>query len=434
MRVATDWVPKRARSWVVAFSGGADSTALLHWLKHHSPDIELRAIHVNHQVSADAGNWARRCQRVCDEMGVPLEVAVVSPDSPDESALRTARYQALQQSLEREDVLLTAHHRDDQAETFLLRALRGAGSRGLAGIPAIRPFGPGWLVRPLLQCSHQSLVDYCENHHLEWIEDPSNRLDHADRNFIRLHVLPTLAARWHDPADQFSRCTEQLRQTQQLIDTLANRHLSRLTVAPGVMSLAGLFALDAEQRHQVLTLWCLKQGLPSIPRTVEHRLSDLMSDNNDQSATLQWPGARLCRYRDELHLMAPASAAPTEAIVSATLPDLPDLASCCGRLEVLGETDSAARYPVTITFSDQLSHKSAVLKPAGRHRRALKHWFQEAGIPPWQRPHVPLLMHGSDLIAIADLYLEADLQDWLDRHKLRLRWLTPTRLRSTIGG
>src|SRR5690606_6680015 len=173
----TPW--RNAPAWRVAFSGGLDSTVLLHLLTrfaqvHDTPP--LRAVHIHHGLQAAAEGWPAHCQRLCDELGVELQVIHVQvvPGASIEQAARDARYAAFADVLEPDEVLLTGQHREGQAETLLFRLLRGAGLRGLAAMPAERGLGQGRLVRPLLAVSRAQLQAYADEHGLGWVEDPSN--------------------------------------------------------------------------------------------------------------------------------------------------------------------------------------------------------------------------------------------------------------------
>ena len=146
----------RCRSLVVGFSGGLDSSVLLHGLHQLSEQAEfqwsLRALHINHGMQSDADNWQRHCERGCKELHIDLAVAGVRADFGEslpgndvENAARKVRYQAFQENLQADEALLLAHHLDDQMETLLLRLMRGAGIKGLAGIPVTRSLGQGFL-------------------------------------------------------------------------------------------------------------------------------------------------------------------------------------------------------------------------------------------------------------------------------------------------
>jgi len=186
----------------VAFSGGPDSTALLHALAQ-LPEARasgLRALHVDHRLHVQSTAWAEHCQRFCATLNLPCEVLRVQVDVGKglglEAAARHARYDALAGKLHAGERLLLAHHRDDQAETVLLKLLRGAGPEGLGGMQALRPFAHGLLWRPLLALSRKQLRDYVDAHQLPCIDDPSNSDTRLARNHLRLEILPRLTRHW----------------------------------------------------------------------------------------------------------------------------------------------------------------------------------------------------------------------------------------------
>ena len=191
-----------APRWWVGLSGGLDSTALLNLL------VELRearaipplgAIHINHQLHPDSNRWAERCAALCERLDVEFEcrrVDVTDSGEGPEASARAARYGVFESLLAPGELLLLAHHLDDQVETFFLRLMRGAGARGLAGMPETRVLGAGALARPLLPVARAELEAYARDCGLDWIEDSSNRDLALDRNFLRQRVLPLLEERW----------------------------------------------------------------------------------------------------------------------------------------------------------------------------------------------------------------------------------------------
>ncbi|WP_312936393.1 tRNA lysidine(34) synthetase TilS, partial [Pseudomonas sp.] len=219
-----------ARRWQVAFSGGLDSTVLLHLLhayaqRHGAPP--LCAVHVQHGLQAVADTWPAHCQQVCEQWGVELRLVEVKVETGAslEQAARTARYQAFEALLEEGDVLFTGQHLDDQAETVLFRLLRGAGLRGLTGMPQVRPLGRGQLVRPLLGHCRAQLQDYATRHGLTWIEDPSNSDTRFARNYLRAEVVPALRQRWPQAQQSLVRSAAHLHEAQGLLDELAREDL-----------------------------------------------------------------------------------------------------------------------------------------------------------------------------------------------------------------
>ena len=206
---------RQAKRWRVAFSGGLDSTVLLHLLAHLAKNHSLpalSAIHIHHGLQAAADAWPAHCQAICDALGVPLAIVHVHVDAGAslEQAARAARYGAFIEATQPGDVMLAAQHRDDQAETVLFRLLRGTGSRGLAAMPTQRPLGRGHLLRPLLDVSRAELEAYAREHRLLWIEDPSNADQQFSRNYLRQQVFPVLLdldhPAFHVNLDRLTHC------------------------------------------------------------------------------------------------------------------------------------------------------------------------------------------------------------------------------------
>ncbi|MDX1519416.1 MAG: tRNA lysidine(34) synthetase TilS, partial [Gammaproteobacteria bacterium] len=195
----------------VAYSGGLDSHVLLQLMVDLSEKLKagVNAIHINHGIHANAGTWQSHCKRVCSSLGVELVTRSISAADPGsespEAWARQLRYRELQGLLNENDMLLTAHHRDDQAETLLLQLFRGSGPAGLSAMPACKPFGNGWHARPLLGFTREQIRNYAESAGLEWIEDDSNRDQGLDRNFIRHRLMPVIRERWPSATKTLAR-------------------------------------------------------------------------------------------------------------------------------------------------------------------------------------------------------------------------------------
>ena len=204
----------RPRGYRVAFSGGLDSTALLHLLGLARSQLAapVEAVHVDHQLQSASAAWTDHCREVCRQLEIPLQVLTVdahpTPGQSPEAAARQARYAALSEMHRGDEMLLTAHHVDDQAETLLLQLLRGAGVEGLAAMPMIRTWQGGWHARPLLDIPRRALHAWAQAQGLAWIEDPSNAHTTADRNYLRHEIMPRLLGRWPAAAGSWGRpCT-----------------------------------------------------------------------------------------------------------------------------------------------------------------------------------------------------------------------------------
>lgn len=410
---------------LVGLSGGLDSTALLHALAQ-DPQARaqgLRAVHVHHGLHSSAGEWASHCAQFCDALGIPLVVAevLVERDSGEglEAAARKARYAAFGNLLEPDEVLVTAHHRDDQAETFLLRALRGSGPDGLAAMRPWRKFAAGKHWRPLLDTPRSELLAYADLHGLAWLEDPSNEDLRHDRNFLRQRVLPLLHERWPQADAAFTRSAVLSADAAELLqreDALALA-LAR-TADPRALSVPALLELPAARRARVLRRWIEELGLPPLPgEGVAQIESDLLPARADARARFEWCDGVIERWRDLLHAQWRREPLPVEWNIEWNGREpLPLPGGDLLRLE------GAESFPSPLRVFARQGGERIVL-PGRAHSHTLKNLLQELGVPPWEREALPLLSDGAgELVAIADLAYSAGFDAWLRATGARLHW------------
>ncbi|MFW6750399.1 tRNA lysidine(34) synthetase TilS [Pseudomonas glycinae] len=411
-----------ASHWRIAFSGGLDSTVLLHLLANLAKTESLpalSAIHVHHGLQAAADAWPAHCQDVCDELSVPLQVqrVQVQPGASVERAARDARYAAFSAATQANDVLLTGQHRDDQAETLLFRLLRGAGVRGLSGMPATRALGQGSLVRPLLDVTRAELEAYAQDHGLRWVEDPSNQDRQFSRNYIRHQVLPLLSGRWPQAHASMARSAAHLREAQGLLDELAQIDLATAKL-PAEFEWSGLPSLefaaiaklsDARQRN-ALSHWL--GPLTRLPDT-DHWSGwvDVRDAGNDASPIWRLADGELHRSAGRLWwlsgqwLRTPmVSGDWHEPSLALRLPDN-------GRVMFSGQTPVG---PLQVRYRQG----GEVMHLADRGHRDLKRLLNERAVPGFVRGRLPLLFRDEELLAVANL-------PGLDGHVLegwRLHW------------
>jgi tRNA(Ile)-lysidine synthase len=253
----------RGRLWV-GYSGGCDSTALLQRL--HEDGASPRAVHVHHGLQPAADDWVRHCRRFCRARGIPLRVLRVRPEpghrQGPEAAARVARYAALVPLLRSGDVLALAHHRDDQAETVLMRALRGSGIPGLAAMRTSEPLGRGVLWRPLLAVPRERLRSWALARGLDWITDPHNDDPRYTRAFLRRELMPKIAEHFPSAAAQLAKLAAHARDAQALLEQLAALDAERCASGDG-LAVDALLALPAERRRNlVYHRWCALGLLP----------------------------------------------------------------------------------------------------------------------------------------------------------------------------
>ncbi|MCP1676166.1 tRNA(Ile)-lysidine synthase [Natronocella acetinitrilica] len=385
----------------VGFSGGADSLALLHALSESrgAAPWELRAVHVNHHLQDAADAWEEHCQRVCDALDLPLTVLHVYPagDANLEARARAARYQAWAELLKPGEALVTAHHQDDQAETLLLRALRGSGVDGLAAIPASRSLGAGRLLRPLLDVPRASLRHYVAEHGLHPVEDPSNACLARDRNFLRHEILPRLQQRWPDAVGVLARLADAAAESRRLGRDLAG--VDGLPDGP-VLDCTRLWALPGRRRRNLVRAWLQSLSLPPPGRQrLVQGLHDLLHAEPDRRPELRWPGGRIRRYRESLYaddgIDPPPFTAPRPWRGEERLL-LPS-----GVLHTRCSSGAGLRAGVISSGVMVGGYRPGeYCQPVGRPHRPVKKLLQEAGIPPWSREQWPRLRLHGEIIAI----------------------------------
>lgn len=404
-----------APRWLVAYSGGLDSSVLLHLLhsycRDHAAAPALLAVHINHQLQPAAATWEQHCERVCASYGLPFlrrQVSVAIHGEGVESAARKARYRALAALLEPGDVVFLAHHQDDQMETLLLRLLRGAGLQGLQGMPASRSLGAGRLQRPLLDFPRSALEAYARESGLDWVDDPSNRDTRFDRNYLRHEVLPRLAMRWPACRRTTTRSARRLRAAAGVLDQLLPEVESVCSCLgdPG-LALPPLLALPAETALLVLRRWLRQRSLPMPGRAPLTEFLRQLHSGVRRGAMLDCGSYRLQRFAEALYLVT-ATELPAEAWTEAALAPGPALTLPAGdklALEPAGDAPG-----IRLQTGEQLTLRwrrggERCHLPGRKGSRSLKNLLQEAAIPPWWRQRLPLLYLGDELLAVADLWL-----------------------------
>ena len=402
-------LPPARRYWV-AYSGGCDSTVLLHAmaaLREQLP-VELRALHINHNLHEAAPEWALHCHHVCETLDIPLyEVNVDARGSKGESpeaAARAARYRIFTEVLQVGDGLLLAHHRDDQAETLLLQLLRGSGPRGLAAMPSHRPLGAGWLGRPLLGFSRQALCDYAAAEGLAWIDDPSNFDTEFDRNFLRQQVMPLLQQRWPSAASTLARTAGLQAEAAELLQQLAEEDWQHCAGPQAdTLRIEALSQLSPERQRNLLRYWI--DSVNHLPLADQQRLNRILAEvipaAEDAQPSVRWPGGQVRRYAGLLYLLA-ADPEPVTGPLRWDLTGTLELGD--GRqLRTVSTTGAGLQAALqgNASLSVRFRQGGEVCRPAGRgHQHELKKLLQEWGVPPWQRPRVPLLYVGEELAAV----------------------------------
>ncbi len=394
----------------VAFSGGLDSTVLLHaTIKAHGKK-NVHAFHVHHGIQKEADQWQAHCKTVSKKFGCHFDTQNVKLNKPSniESQARNLRYEALNQMCQAHKIqdLLLAQHLDDQAETVLIQLMRGAGLPGLSAMPQVKSKELIHLWRPFLNMRRKDLEIYAKEHQLTWIEDPSNQDESYRRNAIRKTILPTLEKFQEGAIENLSRSAKHLGEAQELLNQLADIDLGLIEAKEGLSktNLIRLYKTSQARATNALRRWLSKNGLayPSEERLTawwselqQTRPDSQLQWDHDQQVIRLWRG----------HLTITQDSSSTEVIGEWVFKKIPANSKKPGIAK--DRFEKAKQKGLINTMAREGGEKFKV--DAKRPRRSLKNLYQEADIPPWQRD-VPLLYIGEELVAVAGIGISAD---WL---------------------
>ncbi|MWN90850.1 tRNA lysidine(34) synthetase TilS [Gilliamella sp. Pra-s65] len=399
---------KNHPSLLIAYSGGVDSSVLMHalvQLKRQLPNLKLRAIYIHHGLSNNADNWATHCQKQCQTWQVPLiiEKVKLTPHAGNiEEQARNARYHAIYHHLKSNETLCTAQHLDDQCETFFLALKRGSGPAGLSAMP----IETKQHLRPLLTVSRTQIENYAKHHHLTWIEDESNQDDRYDRNFLRLNVLPTINQRWPHFSQMVARSAALCQQQEALINELLLSEFQQIVTQQGQLHLAPLMNYSEYKRNAILRMWLRTQQI-AMPTQKQLALiwPTVALAKEDANPQFILNNKQIRRYQNQLYLLPLYQNIEQQKLhwdlTSELL--LPDNA---GKLQLNHQHHLTCRLPkkdeqVTVQF-----HAQGKLQIVNRHgSRPIKKLWQEHNIPPWMRTRIPLIYYNEQLICAVGVFV-----------------------------
>ena len=420
-----------AKHYWLAYSGGLDSSVLLHALTQLQSEqvLSFSVVHVHHGLNRQADDWALFCQQQCEQNKITyrlfnVDASPVPGESPEATA-RQLRYESLEAVMNEGDVMLTAHHQDDQAETLLLQLMRGSGVPGLSAMPFEADFAGGKLLRPLLEFSRSDMENYAQAHQLSWVEDDSNQDRHFDRNYMRHEILPELMSRWPGVINNLHRTAGHMAEAALLLNQLAEQDLIQCRqIETDSLTVSEFDKLNMSRKRNVLRYWIKSKGL-NIPSQMqlEHVFNDVLSSRSDALACVNWKGVEIRKYRGQLYALSTLSDHDVCRSVSWDLHS-PLTITGIGTLK----TTQKEGKGLNVLFRGQnldirFRQGGENIRPANRgHRHDLKKLFQEAGIPPWQRDRTPILYQGDKVLAIAGLCICESYQAEKGQPGLVLDW------------
>ena len=402
-----------AQGFLIALSGGLDSTVLLSLFaklrqkRPHLQPLSIRVIHIHHGLSSNADNWAKHCQNLCDQFQIPLIVERVQVDKTNgiEAGAREARYQSIKKHLQTQEMLVTAHHLNDQTETFFLALKRGSGLQGLGAMQQQSVLFGMPILRPLLGFTRPQLEDYAKKEKLNWITDESNEDNRYDRNFLRNEILPELRERWAHFDLAVQRSAQHCFEQQQLINDLLSEAFAEHCKIKNQFKLLQFRQYSPAKQTALLRMWLAGNQLemPS-KRQLTQLINDVILAREDANPQFQLVNKVIRHYKDSLYLTKPFSDL-TKCILkleqnTLSLPD--DL----GNLTVQENERNLIFYwqnysvmldktdlPISIRFG----YSGKVKHHPKRPREDIKKIWQSLDIPPWQRNRIPLIFYGDEL-------------------------------------
>lgn len=404
------------RHFLIGLSGGVDSVVLLD-LFRRLPNVHLRAVHIHHGLSPNADSWAVFCEQLCQQYHVPFfcQRVQVSGDNGLEANARHTRYHAISEIIQPHEVLVTAHHLDDQAETFFLALKRGSGIQGLGAMQAVGNWQNFTIFRPLLSLPKTSLLDYATLNNLTWIVDESNESDVYDRNFLRHHILPILNQRWEKFSQMVARSAQHCAEQQALIEELLAEELEKRIVAEQGFSIQAFEQMHRLKQRQLLRLWLAKCGvaMPSQSQ-LQAVIDEVIFANADKNPQLRLGEKMVRRYQQTLYLtdlelptirdfsliLTPEDCGKVfrlpENIGTIVRADNELICTFSEKTDRLRLSSSLQQQPLTIQF-----YYSGKVRLYGKtQREEMKKIWQANGVPVWQRGRTPLLFYGEELVAV----------------------------------
>ena len=367
---------------VVALSGGIDSVVLLHFLNKHYPG-NVRAVHINHNLSKYSDEWCAFCERICNSTKIEfkyISINIQNSSNIEENA-RKKRYLSLKSELRVGEILCTAHHQEDQAETFLLQLFRGSGVAGLASMPKIKSIGDSELYRPFLNISKQKIVDYASKNYLKWIEDDSNLDTNFKRNLLRIEFLPKLSSAFNGLIKNVSRSAAHQAEALRLMQDLAELDIKNFELlVNNKIQVSSLIQLPKRRIVNVLRYYIAYLGLLLPSNKVLNELISSLSAKTDANVILRWHHYEVRRYNGELYFF-------DEHIESSNLP--------CPYYESLKNLPN---------FEIRFRLEGQRIKVKGKgHSQSLKKVLQESNIPPWERDKLRMYYVDGSLRAMETL-------------------------------
>lgn len=415
------FVAQTSQPLFVGYSGGLDSTVLLHalvQLRVSQPSFVIHALHVHHGLQAAADAWPAFCAQHCAAWQVPFETIRVTVERNAagqglESAARDQRYLAFAHRIQEQGVLVTAHHQRDQAETVLMALARGAGLQGLGGMLAWRvKYLQGielQQARPFLTVPYEALCAYAQAFELSWIEDPTNQQTDFKRNYVRHEILPKFNRAWSFSEGNIAQSAQWLQESFGLLNELAVQDIGEHVCSVYQFDLSILEGLNAARQKNVLQFWLRETLNLGVSQTILNWLKvTLQTASSDALPVLQLPSHKQLRiYKNTLYFVEERDLQQSYCydFNEVFLKKLPP------PFTAMIAPSWLTKHQVHSCWFDQNIQIRSIEPSDLKQFPGLKTWFKTAGIAPWLRPIWPVLMHLSEPVAIVGFKTQVKYQN-----------------------
>lgn len=402
------------KRFLIAYSGGLDSHVLLHLLSQArttDPSISLRSLYIDHGLQVASQYWSEHCQAIAAALAIDHQTISLKlqpqPGESIEAVAREARYQAFSDYLKADEILLTAQHQDDQAETLLIQLMRGAGLDGLSAMPYQKEVDGYQHIRPLLTQNRAQLEAYAHQFKLDFITDPSNADTRFDRNYLRHNILPLLKKRWPTISNTLMRSAAHLAESSHLLEEFIQQAMPSFRGTHSHnLSINALRGVSGPKQKAVLRYWIKEQGfLAPSSNKLSHLFANVINAKQDATPLLAWKNAEVRRFQNDLYIMPPLKDIPSNSTFvwdihqELSIPEFnirlsPD---CLGDLKPpLLEQN----LPISVRFRQGGERIKASQQ---QHSQSVKKLLQAANIPPWERARIPMIYASNQLIQVAGI-------------------------------
>lgn len=413
----------------LGYSGGLDSTVLLHALLKAGGQQRLTAVHVHHGLQPLADTWLAYCEQECARLAVNFAAVILQLTGAQnvEGRARRERRSALLRHTSAHGCLVLAQHQNDQAETVLLQLLRGAGPQGLSAMQPLSEYQGYTIWRPMLGFLREELVHIAKHWQLHWVEDPTNQELVPDRNYLRQHIIPELAQRWPQLVPTLARNAELQQDAVLLQRQIAAEDWQQLANAQGGIAIAGFVQLSPERQRNLLYRWLLARGMQPPNQKVFARVwQELLPARADANPQVAWSAGVFCRYAEGLFLLTPQEMAATQHTEVVQLQPQTQFEWGQGVLTV----DKAANLGAERVLRLPLAYQHITLAPVPKgaklqvngHHRQVRECWRAQGLAPWRRQQTPGIFYQGQLVAVVGVGVSDALSEQVGAHSWGLRW------------